>query len=236
VQLGGEAAREDERIREEIEEHLGLQTAENLGAGLPPAEARRQAVLKFGAVEAIKEDHRAERGMLFIETLVQDPRYGLRMLRKSPGFTAVAVVTLALGIGANAVVFSLLNALVLRPIKVPGGQNVYQIERGKGHSPGMSYPDYIDVPDRNPGFDGLIAYEISTAGLDTDGSPSPIWLYTATGNYFDVLGIQPYLGRFFHSTDEHGPNSAPLHCAELCLLAEPFPGRSRGGGPRGSTE
>ena len=75
--------REDERMREEIEEHLALQTAENLRAGLPPAEARRQAVLKFGAVEAIKEDYRAERGMLFIENLLQDSRYALRMLRKS---------------------------------------------------------------------------------------------------------------------------------------------------------
>src|ERR1700716_2642961 len=103
--------------------------------------------------------------------LAQDLRYALRQLRKSPGFTIAAVVTLALGIGANAVVFSLLNALVLRPINVPGGQKLYQIERGKGHSPGMSYPDYIDLRSRNRGFDGLIAYEISTAGLDTDGSP-----------------------------------------------------------------
>lgn len=212
TRLGNSAARrrEDERMREEIDEHLALLTAENLRAGLPPTEARRQAVLKFGAVEAIKEDYRAERRMLFIETLLQDLRYGFRMLRKSPGFTAVVVVTLALGIGANAVVFSLLNALVLRPVNVPGGQNLYQIERGKSHSPGMSYPDYIDLRDRNRGFDGLMAYEISTAGLDTDDKPSQIWLYTASGNYFDVLGIQPYLGRFFHGTDEHGPNSAPF--------------------------
>ena len=86
TRLGNSVARrrDDERMREEIEEHLALQTAENLRAGLPPAEARRQAVLKFGAVEAIKEDYRAERGMLFIENLLQDSRYGLRMLRKSP--------------------------------------------------------------------------------------------------------------------------------------------------------
>ena len=73
----------------------------------------------------------------------------------------------------------------------------------------QSYPDYRDLRDRNRSFDGLIAYAIDTAGLDTGGSPSPVWLYEASANYFDVLGVQPYLGRFFHSSDERGPNSAP---------------------------
>jgi predicted permease len=141
--------------------------------------------------------------------LAQDLRYALRQLRKSPGFTIAAVLTLALGIGANAVVFSLLNELVLRPLNVPGGQNLYQIEGAKGGEPSESYPDYVDLRDRNRSFDGLIAYEISTAELDSDGRTAPIWLYTASGNYFDVLGIQPYLGRFFHGSDEHGPNSSP---------------------------
>lgn len=139
---------------------------------------------------------------------LQDFRYAMRQLRKSPGFTMAAIVTLALGIGANAVVFSVLNELVLRPLNVPGGKSLYQVEWDEG-IPSESYPDYVDLRDRNRSFDGLIAYEISTAGLDSDGKAVPAWIYTASGNYFDVLGIQPYLGRFFHATDEHGPNSAP---------------------------
>ena len=105
-----------------------------------------------------------------------------------------------------------MNALILRPLNVPQAQNLYMIERTQGNqdsSPMQSYPDYRDLRDRNRSFDGLIAYDIDTAGLDIDGNPAPVWLYEASGNYFDVLGIQPYLGRFFHSSDEHGPNSAP---------------------------
>jgi macrolide transport system ATP-binding/permease protein len=141
--------------------------------------------------------------------LTQEFRFALRQLRKSPTFTMIAVLMLALGIGANAVVFSLLDQLMLRPLNVPHGQNLYQIETAKWGGPSQSYPDYLDIRDRNRSFDGLIAYEFSTAALDSDGRATPVWIYTATGNYFDVLGIQPYRGRFFHSGDEHGPNSAP---------------------------
>jgi hypothetical protein len=110
---------QEERLREEIEEHIALQTAENLRAGLSPVEARRQAWLKFGGVEAMKEDYRAERGLLFIENLLRDVRFAFRMLRKSPDFTAVAVIMLAMAIGANAVVFGVMDALILRPLNVP---------------------------------------------------------------------------------------------------------------------
>jgi len=142
-------------------------------------------------------------------TLLHDLRYALRKLRKSPGFTAVAVITLALGIGANAVVFSVLNGLILRPLNVPRSQDLFMIERGESHAGNQSYPDYLDLRDRNRSFDGLAAYNIIQVGLDAGQNPTPAWGYEVTGNYFDVLGIQPFLGRFFHGTDERGANSAP---------------------------
>jgi predicted permease len=200
---------DDERLREEIEEHIALQTAENLRAGLSPVQARRQAMLKFGGVEAIKEDYRAERGLLFIENLMRDVRFALRVLRKSPGFTAVAVVTLAMAIGANATVFSVMNALILRPLNVPEAERLYQLFRGKDKAGNQSFPDYLDLRDRNRSFDDLVGYGATEAGLDTGANPSSAWVLLVSGNYFDGLRLQPHLGRLFHPSDEQGANSAP---------------------------
>ena len=201
--------RRDRELAEEIESNLEMHIEENVRAGMTREEARRQALVKFGGVEAAKESYRERRGIPFLETTWGDIRYGLRMLRKSPGFTAVAVGTLALAIGANSMVFAILNALILRPLNVPEGENVYLIERGTDHFPSQSYPDYLDLRDRNRTLEGVAACNIGQAGLDTGDSVSPTLVYEASGNYFDVLKIQPYLGRFFHSSDEHGPNSAP---------------------------
>jgi predicted permease len=97
----------------------------------------------------------------------------------------------------------------LRPLNVPRAQSLYAIQRGNVTYIVQSYPDYLDLRDRNRSFDGLAAYTIAQAGLDTGKNPSTAWLFEVSGNYFDALGIQPYLGRFFHGSDEHGPNSAP---------------------------
>ncbi|MGA2572103.1 MAG: ABC transporter permease [Terracidiphilus sp.] len=140
--------------------------------------------------------------------MLNDLKFAVRQLAKSPGFALTAIVTLALGIGANAVVFSVLNALVLRPVNVPNAQNLYQVQRFQ--YPSQSYPDYLDLRDRNRTFESMTAVLIlGPVGVDTGGNPSTAWPYLASGNYFDALGVQPYLGRFFHAADEKGMNSAP---------------------------
>ncbi len=142
-----------------------------------------------------------------------DLRLALRQLRKAPGFALTAVLTLALAIGANAVVFSVLNALVLHPLHVPHSDNLFMVERNylSETTPSQSYPDYLDLRDRNHSFDSLVTYNITGGiGLDTgSGNPAVVWPYMVSGNYFDALGIQPYLGRLIHASEEHGKNSMP---------------------------
>jgi predicted permease len=144
--------------------------------------------------------------------MFSDLKLAVRQLAKSPGFALTAIFTLALGIGANAVVFSVLNALILRPLNVPDAQNVYTIQRSfsKMQVPSQSYPDYIDLRDRNRSFESMVASMIiGPVGVNSNGTPTTAWPYLTSGNYFDALGIQPYLGRFFHASDEKGTNSAP---------------------------
>jgi len=140
--------------------------------------------------------------------MLSDIKLAIRQLAKSPGFLFTALITLALGIGANAVVFSVLNALVLKPVNVPHGESLFMVQRFQW--PSQSYLDYKDLRDRNRSFDSLMTFQIiGPVGIDTGGHPSTAWPYLVSGNYFDGLEIQPYLGRFFHPSDEKGTNSAP---------------------------
>ena len=199
----------------ELRSHIQHRADDLERGGLPRAEAERRARLEFGGQTRFKEESLEAAGGAFLDSLARDVAYAFRMLRKSPGFTAVAVITLALGIGANAVAFSMMNALVIRPpLNLPQSESLYTIQRSGSDElvrddPSQSYPDYLDLRDRNRSFDGLAAFNIASAGLDAGDTPTTAWVLEVTGNYFDVLHIQPYLGRFIHASDEHGPNSVP---------------------------
>jgi predicted permease len=201
--------RRDNDLDQEIQSHLQMLIVENVRAGMSPREAERAARIELGGAEQVKEQVREARIGNWLHSVLCDVRYSLRVLRKSPGFTIVAVSTLALAIAANAVVFGVLNAMILRPMNLPQEQSLYGIERVGQDDPVESYPDYLDLRDRNRSFESLAAYRISEAGLDAGESALRIFLFEVSGNYFDTLGIKPYLGRFFHASDEHGRNSAP---------------------------
>jgi predicted permease len=202
-------SRIDDDIDEELRSHIQLRADDLVRSGLGRAAAERQARVEFGGYLRFKEETREAAGIALVDTIGQDVRFSLRVLRKSPGFAVTAVLTLALGIGANAIVFSVLNAFILRPLDLTAEETLYQLERGKDKAGLQSYPDYLDLRDRNHSFEDLAGYDVTIAGLDTGDNPTRVWLDLVTGNYFDALHVQPYLGRFFHGSDEHGPNSAP---------------------------
>jgi predicted permease len=197
-------------LDQDIQDHIQQEIDDNIGRGMSPEDARCAAIRNFGNVLLVKEETREVWTTVWLEQLTQDLRFAFRLIRRSPSFTVVAVLTLALAIGANAVVFAALNALILRPLNVPRAESLYSVHRISDNSANWSYPNYLDLRDRNRSFEDLAAYNILQAGLDTGTDPSSTWLLAVSGNYFDVLGIQPYLGRFFHAADERGPNSAPF--------------------------
>jgi putative ABC transport system permease protein len=213
TRLGNSAARrrDEERLKEEIEGHLALQTAENLRAGLSPIEARRQAMLKFGGVEAMKQDYRAERRMLFMETLVQDVRYGLRSLRKTPGFTAIAVLTVALGVGATTAIFSVIDATLLRPLPYPQPEQLVSIQDdlcGAGaHDVGLNEPEWQDLQ-RSGIFENVSPTWFDENNLTGSSQPERVRVLIVAPNYFALLGVKPQMGRIFNPED-HSPGLLP---------------------------
>ena len=203
--------RDDARMKDEIEEHLALQTAENIRGGMSPVEARRQAVLKFGTVEAVKEEYRAERRMLFLENLVQDVRFSLRMLRKSPGFTAVVVLTIALGVGATTAIFSVVDATLLHPLPYPQSEQLVSIAddlQGVGaQDVGMSEPEWQDLQHSGI-FEYVSPTQFDENNLTGSSQPARVRLLIVAPNYFALLGVQPKLGRGFDPQD-HSPGIIP---------------------------
>ena len=141
--------------------------------------------------------------------LWMDMRIAVRRLRRSPGFVVVAVVSLTAAIAANLVVFGVLNAAILRPLHVAGAERLWQIEHQEHGFMSHSYPDYQDMRAQNSTFSDMAAFRIDEAALNSGGAAKKSWIYEVSGSYFDMLGVQPEMGRLIHASDEHGPNSAP---------------------------
>ena len=213
-------------LAEEIQQHLAEEIESLMAGGLNRRDAELAARRKFGNVTLIEEQGSEAWRMPNIEGWFSDLRFAVRRLKASPGFALTAVITLALGIGANVVVFSVLNGLILRPLGVPDAKNLYQISRGTNGGDEQAYPDYRDFRDRNPSFSGMIAYKILPAGMSVDNATVRSWGVAATGNYFDVLGVQPALGHFFHASDEHGLGSAPYVVLSYDFWQRQFGARS----------
>jgi predicted permease len=194
----------DQRLREELAEHLAFQTEENLRAGMSPAEARRQAVLKLGGAEAIREDHHAEQSLPFIENLLFDLKYAARMLRRSPGFAFVAIATMALGIGATTAIYSVIDATLLHPLPYPNPSELVRIEDdlpGVGaQNVNVSVPEWKDL--ENSGIFQNVALDYFNSGnLTGSEQPTRIALKGVTPNYFAMLGVGAQLGRTFDPGD-----------------------------------
>jgi putative ABC transport system permease protein len=208
--------RDDERLTEELEEHLALQTAENIRAGLSPVEARRQAVLKFGAVEALKERYRDEERLPSLENLLQDVRYAVRGLRRTPVFTVVAVLTLAIGTGANTAIFSVVDAVLLKPLPYPQSDRlvtpwmVVTRERGSGKVDTWSYPKFQLLRRTTRSLEGVSAFSAQRLSISGVDSSELIEGELVSASYLPLLGIQAAHGRIFTEEEDRSPGAHPV--------------------------
>jgi macrolide transport system ATP-binding/permease protein len=217
--------RKDADFKAEVEAHIAMEADEircEGNANDPDAEtaARRE----FGNVLRAQEQFYQSRRWLWLDHLRRDVAYTLRVLRRNPGFTTVAVISLALGIGVNALVFSVVNALVLRPLPVDHPEELRVIENNQFHL-GQSFPAYRDLRDQNQVFSGLLGVRVVQIELDSNEGATRTWGYLATGNYFDVLGVRPALGRFFHQENDRIPGGSPYAVLSYATWQSRFAGR-----------
>jgi putative ABC transport system permease protein len=209
-------ARREHQMEDELRFHLEMEAAKNRDRGLSPEEARRTAAVCFGGVESVKEACRDARGVRLLEDLAQDLAYGLRTLRRNPGFAAVVILTLALGIGANTAMFSIVNTVLLRPLPYAGGESLMILRQsapGSGvEDLGLSPLELGDFRTQATSLDGVVEYHSMSFTLLGSGEPRRVQTGVVSWNFFDVLGVRPVLGRSLRPEDE-------THGAEAVLLA-----------------
>jgi putative ABC transport system permease protein len=199
-------SKQDAQLDSELRFHVEQQTADNVAAGMPPDEARRRALAQFGGLEYMKEESRDARGTQFIESLFQDVRFALRLLRKTPVITAIALLSLALGIGANTAIFSLIDAVMLRMLPVQNPEQLAQITFLSPGSPrpraSVTNPIWEQVRDHQDAFSGVFAWSSEVFDLAEGGEVNNINGVYASGDYFNVLGVRPAAGRLLTASDD----------------------------------
>jgi predicted permease len=218
-------------LDQDIREHIGMETQDNIERGLSPEEARYAAIRRFGNVTRVKEETRAVWSFLWLEQLLQDMRYGLRMLHKSPGFTAVTILTLALGIGANTAIFSAAQAVFLRSMSYPDRDRLVFVSRGFPGFPqgggNFSYPGYREMAAENTSFDAFAAFQNYGELALTDGAePLPVQAEYVVPVYFELLGATARMGRLIR------PDENRYEAAEnIGVLSHGFWQRAFGSAP-----
>ena len=199
-------------LDEELRAHIEQQAEKYVQEGMSPQEAARRARLEFGGVEQVKEECRESWGVWFVTELAQDLRYGLRQLRRNPGFTIVAVLTLALGIGATTAVFSLLDAVLFRPLPYSNSEQLFRLyptdKSGRYTMEAASYPDFEDWEEQSRTFEAIAAYYQQDFNLTGTTLPERLRGLCSTPGLFALLGVNPLLGREFSPSD--GPHVALL--------------------------
>jgi predicted permease len=214
-------------LDDELKFHYEKQVEKYVQSGLPPEEAKRRARLEFGGADHIKEVCRDARGVNLLETLWQDVRYGFRMLWKSPGFTAVAVLTLALGIGANTALFSVVNGVLLNPLPYPHSEQLVTLHESKPNfnTGSISYPNFLDWQKENHTLSSMAVSRSYSFSLTNLGEAEQIPGQFVTADFFSILGVNPVTGRSFVRDDDQ------IGAAPVAMISEGFWKRKLSGEP-----
>jgi len=220
--------KQKDELDEELRAHHDAAVRERMERGASPAEAASAARREFGNAGLIAEITREMWGWASLDRLLQDVRYGLRQLRRNPGFTLTAVLTLALGIGANTAIFSAVSAVFLRSLPIESPSDVVSVRNNSGRAMfnAFSFPNYRDLRHRSSAFSDVIAYRFAPVALSHEGNNQRIWIYIVTGNYFPGLGLRPHLGRLLTPDDDRNPGAHPVAVIGYEAWQRRFAGRA----------
>src|ERR1700724_2141380 len=218
----------EDDLDEELRSHLEMAVELNVRKGMAPEDARGEARRSFGGVEQTKENYRDQRGLPTIETTLQDLRFGFRMLRRSPGFSALAILCLTLGIGANAAVFSWIEGILFRPYPAVTHQErllaLGGTERGEAPGTPISWPDFLDLQRSCTLFDAFFVTKIMGTSLSVGDRAEVMTGSIVSANYFDAIGVPPMLGRGFEPGEDAGRNAHPVTVISYQLWKGRFKG------------